>query len=76
MLLATTTVATAIINAEGRFTHQLPRLARGLLHCSFEVRTTITPYAAWVSRWGLWPLWAVGAWIVGLAAWAAGRRAH
>ena len=76
VLRATNTGATAIIDAEGRVTHQLPRLARGVLHGSFEGRTTITPYAAWVSRWGLWPLWAVGAWIVGLAAWAAGRRAH
>ena len=76
VLRATNTGATAIIDAEGRVTHQLPRLARGVLHGSFEGRTTITPYAAWVSRWGLWPLWAVGAWIAGLAAWAAGRRAH
>jgi apolipoprotein N-acyltransferase len=34
----------------------------------------ITPFAWWVSRFGLWPLWLAGAGIVLLAAWGRARR--
>ena len=73
MLRATNTGATAIIDAQGRVTQQLPRLTRGVLRGTFQGGTGITPYAAWAARWGLAPLWGAAALIV-LAAAAAGRR--
>jgi apolipoprotein N-acyltransferase len=73
MLRATNTGATAIVDAQGRVTQQLPRLTRGVLRGTFQGGTGITPYAAWAARWGLAPLWGAAALIV-LAAAAAGRR--
>ncbi len=57
VLRATNTGATAIIDPRGEVTHRLPRLTRGVLKGTFEGRTHITPYARWVARTGLWPLW-------------------
>jgi apolipoprotein N-acyltransferase len=69
---ATNTGATAIIDHHGRVTHSLPRLTRGVLTGEIEGRTTITPYAAWASRFGLWPLWIVALGALALG-WARGR---
>jgi apolipoprotein N-acyltransferase len=55
MIRATNTGATVIIDHQGRVTHALPRLTRGVLTGDVEGRSTITPYAWWVSRFGLWP---------------------
>ncbi|MEP6824888.1 MAG: apolipoprotein N-acyltransferase, partial [Ramlibacter sp.] len=60
MLRATNTGATVIIDHRGRLTQSLPRYTRGVLTGDVEGRTGITPYAAWVSRLGLWPLWVLG----------------
>ncbi|MFO1179643.1 MAG: apolipoprotein N-acyltransferase [Ottowia sp.] len=73
VLRATNTGATAIVDAQGRITQQLPRLTRGVLRGAFQGGTGITPYAAWAARWGLAPLWGAAALIV-LAAAATGRR--
>lgn len=59
MIRATNTGATAIIDRFGRVTHALPRLTRGVLVGEVEGGTAMTPYARWVSRAGLWPLWAL-----------------
>ncbi|HEY8050165.1 MAG TPA: apolipoprotein N-acyltransferase [Ramlibacter sp.] len=67
VIRATNTGATAIVDHHGDVTRQLPRLTRGVLTGDVAGRTTITPYVAWLSRLGLWPLW-----IVGLAALGAG----
>ncbi len=56
---ATNTGATAVIDYRGRVTAALPRLTRGVLDSTVEGRTGLTPFAWWVSRWGLWPLWLV-----------------
>lgn len=65
MVRATNTGATAIIDHRGVVTHQLERHTRGVLHGTVQGRGLgggeITPYAWWVSRWGLWPLWMLGA---------------
>lgn len=68
MVRATNTGATAIIDHRGVVTQQLPRYTRGVLRGEVRGRGldaqsgwAITPYAWWVSRWGLWPLWCFGA---------------
>ncbi len=57
MLRATNTGATAAIDHKGVVTHQLPRLTRDRLEARVEGRSGLTPYAAWASRWGQWPVW-------------------
>ena len=80
MVRATNTGATAIIDHRGVVTHQLPRMTRGVLQGTVEGRGlgaqtgwSITPFAWWVSRWGLWPLWGLGGLAMAWALWA--RRA-
>ena len=67
MIRATNTGATVIIDHTGKVTHSLERHTRGALIGEVEGRSGITPYAAWVSRHGLWPLWALGLGIAVLA---------
>jgi apolipoprotein N-acyltransferase len=65
---ATNTGATAIIDHEGKVTAALPRLTEGVLEGEVHGRSGLTPYAWWVSRFGLWPLW-IAAWVVIVIAW-------
>ena len=74
MLRATNTGATAAIDHRGVVTHSLPRLTRDRLAVEVEGRTGLTPYAAWVSRAGLWPLWGLCLAVLGLAWFASARR--
>jgi apolipoprotein N-acyltransferase len=61
MVRATNTGATAIIDHRGTVTHQLERHTRGVLLGQVQGRSGApTPYALWVARWGLWPLWLLG----------------
>jgi apolipoprotein N-acyltransferase len=69
MIRATNTGATVIIDHRGRVTHSLPRHTRGVLSGEVEGRSTITPYAWWVSRLGLWPFWLAMLAVVAAAAW-------
>ncbi len=69
---ATNTGATAVIDHHGRVTAALPRLTRGVLVAEFEGRGGLTPYARWVSRFGLAPLWIAGM----LVAFAAAVHRH
>lgn len=71
---ATNTGDTVIIDFAGRVTHALPRAQRGILEGEVEGRTGVTPYAWWVSRFGLAPLWMLGALAVVLAVRARRRR--
>ncbi|WP_394789753.1 apolipoprotein N-acyltransferase [Rhodoferax sp.] len=80
MLRATNTGATAIIDYRGHVTLALPRLTRGALVGEVEGRGLnaasgwrITPYAWWVARCGLWPLWGLGL-LTWALAWVARRR--
>ncbi len=77
MLRATNTGATAVIDAEGRVTHRLPRLTRGTLEGEVEGRSGLTPFARWASAWGLGPLWglAIAILFVAIALGSRGRRA-
>ena len=71
MLRATNTGATVIIDHRGQVTHSLARYTRGVLTGEVEGRNGITPYAWWVARVGLWPLWLLG---LAVLAWAVRRR--
>jgi apolipoprotein N-acyltransferase len=73
MIRATNTGATVIIDRAGRVTHALPRHTRGVLLGEVEGGTGMTPYAQWVSRFGLDPLWALSL-VAAITAWRAARR--
>lgn len=73
MLRATNTGATVVIDRHGVVTHALPRHTRAVLLAEVEGGQGITPYAWWVARAGLWPLWAA-ALAVAVLAWLARRR--
>ena len=72
---ATNTGATVIIDHRGHVQAALPRHTRGVLLGQVEGREGLTPYACWVSRLGLWPLWLVSGGVVLLAAGGRRRRA-
>ncbi len=61
---ATNTGDTVIIDHTGRVTHALPRHTRGILVGDVEGRSGTTPFAWWVSRWGLAPYWLSGVFVV------------
>ncbi|MDB5944535.1 MAG: lnt [Ramlibacter sp.] len=73
MLRATNTGATVIIDHRGKVTHALQRYTRGVLVGDVEGRNGITPYAWWVARLGLWPLWLLFGAIAALALRRRGR---
>ena len=68
-LRATNTGTTSIIDHQGNVTASIPRLTQGVLEGVVEGRSGITPYAWWVSRFGLWPLWIGVCLVVGWGAW-------
>ncbi|MES2785344.1 MAG: apolipoprotein N-acyltransferase [Pseudomonadota bacterium] len=68
MIRATNTGATVIIDPSARVTHSLERHTRGVLQGEAQGRSSITPYASWVSRFGLWPLYLLGLVLIGIAA--------
>jgi apolipoprotein N-acyltransferase len=66
---ATNTGATVIIDAQGKVTHALERHTRGALVGQVQGNSEITPFAWWVARFWLWPLWVVGVSMLLFAAW-------
>ncbi|MBB1076493.1 apolipoprotein N-acyltransferase [Rhodoferax sp. 4810] len=56
-LLATNTGHTAIVNRFGDITHAAPPHTAVALQGVVQGRTGLTPYASWMARFGLWPLW-------------------
>ena len=67
-LLATNTGASAIVDHRARVISSLPRNTRAILAGEVEGRAGITPYAWWLARFGLWPLWLFAVAVVLLAA--------
>ena len=71
-LRATNTGATVIMDHQGQVLASLPRLTQGVLEGVVQGRTGTTPFAWWVSRFGLWPVWLLalailaGAWRFGV----------
>jgi apolipoprotein N-acyltransferase len=77
MLRATNTGATAVIDHQGRVRARLPAFSAGMLDGQVQGRHGLTPYAAWASRAGLWPLVALAlATVVAAAALSARRAAN
>jgi apolipoprotein N-acyltransferase len=66
MLRATNTGATVIIDHSGQVISALPPHQRGALQGAVEGRTGLTPFAWWVARFGVWPLWLLGLAIAGV----------
>jgi apolipoprotein N-acyltransferase len=57
MLRSTNTGATVVIDEHGKVTARLPSGVKGILQAEVSgVDGPITPYARWVSVWGLWPM--------------------
>ena len=73
-VLATNTGTTAIVDHQGRVTSALARGTRGALVTEVEGRDGVTPFAAWVARFGLWPYWGLIGIVLSLAAWGAWRK--
>jgi apolipoprotein N-acyltransferase len=71
---ATNTGATVIIDAQGKVTHALERHTRGALVGQVWGNTVVTPYAMWVSKFWLWPLWVLGVGVLVLVSWRTRRR--
>ena len=66
-LRATNSGGTAIIDAQGRITHQLAPFTQGALEGVVRAgQDHTTFYAHWAGRWGLGPLWLL---CLGLCAW-------
>lgn len=70
LVRATNTGATAAIDHHGHITARLPAWTEGTLDAQVDGRLGTTPYAAWLSCCGLWPLWCLA---LGLL-WLARRR--
>ncbi|MEG0413352.1 MAG: apolipoprotein N-acyltransferase, partial [Comamonas sp.] len=71
MLRATNTGATAVIDHRGVVTASLPSMTQAVLVADVQGRDGLTPFARWVSQWGLWPLWLF---CMALIAWSAKQR--
>ena len=71
MLRATNTGATAVIDHRGAVTAALPSSTQDVLLAQVQGRDGVTPFARWVSQWGLWPLWLA---CVAVVAWSAKQR--
>lgn len=54
---ATNTGATALVDHRGQVSARLPPVQAGILEVTVEGRQGSTPYARWLARFGLWPLW-------------------
>ena len=64
---ATNTGATVFINHRAQVGAALPHYTRSVLQGEVEGRTGITPYAWWLARYWLWPLWLLGTGVVAVA---------
>lgn len=63
-LLATNTGVTAIIDHTAQVLQRAPAHQTVALRGLVEGRSGLTPYAAWMARWGLWPLLVLALFVV------------
>lgn len=73
-LLATNTGRTAIVDHLGQVTQAAPSHTATALTGQVQGRSGITPYATWLARLGLWPLWLLALGVVILSALARPRQ--
>jgi apolipoprotein N-acyltransferase len=66
---ATNTGATVIVDYQGHVQAALPWLTQGVLRGMVEGRSGATPFAWWVARLGLWPIWILSLLVVVVAWW-------
>lgn len=71
---ATNTGATAVIDHQGKVRARIPAARAALLETVVEGRSGSTPYARWLARLGLWPLFAFALGGLGAALWRRRRR--
>lgn len=64
---ATNTGATVIMDHRAHIIAALPRYTRGVLDGEVQGRQGVTPFAWWVARFGLWPLWVIALGVIVLA---------
>jgi len=55
VIRSTNTGTTAVVDHRGRVTARLPALSEGTLEAVVQGRVGETPYARWLSAFGLWP---------------------
>jgi apolipoprotein N-acyltransferase len=67
-LRSTNTGATAALDHRGRLLARLPAMERGTLDVTVQGRVGVTPFARWLSAFGLAPLWLVALGVVAAAA--------
>jgi apolipoprotein N-acyltransferase len=72
ILTAANTGVTAIIDHRGQVLARLPQFRREVLTGQIEGRSGRTPYATWVARFGLWPLWFLATLLI-LGVWQRGQ---
>ena len=53
---STNTGSTVVIDHLGRVSAMLPTNSQGVLRATVQGRAGVTPFAAWVGRYGLWPM--------------------
>ena len=78
-VLVTNTGTSAIVDHRGQIVASLLRDTRSVLVGVVEGRSGVTPYAWWLARFGLWPLWLLALTVVLLTAaarWRAGKATH
>ena len=68
VIRATNTGATAIIEANGDVSAQLPYEQRSQLVGSFTGHSGLTPYVQWAGRWGHTPVWLLSLLVLAAAA--------
>ena len=73
-VLVTNTGTSAIVDHRGQVVASLPRDTRAVLTGEVEGRSGVTPYAWWLARFGLWPLWLLALAVVGFASAGAPTR--
>jgi apolipoprotein N-acyltransferase len=70
---ATNTGATVIMDHRAQVLAALPRHTRAVLTGEVQGRSGNTPFAWWVSRFGLWPVWLLAIAVCAFAAWRVRR---
>jgi apolipoprotein N-acyltransferase len=67
---ATNTGATVIMDYQGHVQAALPRMTQGVLEGMVEGRSGTTPFAWWIARFGLWPVWLLSLLVVAVTWWS------